>query len=172
MPFSDAMIGLISKVDASGFIIKQASSKLSDDELFKRINIINKKKGVAIQVFDCESIAGKIHLMGAYLNALSAFRNHTNRTKSVSMEMLLFAAMTDQITAAIDAVGARKSSKLVVFSSSKKAFGMVSPLLKDIGEFNPTRQHASKALKKFGIKDAKNTNRLLLQRMAISRLGK
>jgi len=164
------MIKLFPQIDATKFIIKQASSKLGSDELFKEINIINRTKGVAVQVFDYDRVASKIHLMGAYLNALSAFRSHTNKTKSLSMEMLLFAAMTDQITMAIDEVGAKKDSKLIVFSNGKKAFSRIRPLLKDIREFNSTRQHARKALEKFGIKDIKDSDRMLLQKMAVSRL--
>ena len=164
------MIKLFSQIDTSKFIMKQAGSKLGVEELLDRINTINKTKGVAVQVFDYGGVASRTHLMGAYLNALSAFRNRTNRTKGLPMEMLLFAAMTDQITAAISALGAKKGSKLVVFSNSSKAFGKIKPVLKDIKEFRPTRQHANRALKKFGIKDAKDADKMLLQRMAMLRL--
>jgi tRNA threonylcarbamoyladenosine modification (KEOPS) complex Cgi121 subunit len=167
----DAMIKLFSQIDASKFIIKQASPKLSLSALLEKISCINKTGSGAVQAFDCEYVINRTHLIGAYINAMSVFHDHTNKTKSASMEMLLFAAMTDQISDAIDLVGAKEDSKLVVFSSSKTGFERLKPALGDISEFRPSRQHMCKVLKKFGIDNSDDTDKLLLQRMAMSRLG-
>lgn len=164
------MIELLSKIDVSEFVIKRASSKLSSDRLFERISDINRTKSATVQVFDYESVADKTHLIGAYINALSAFKSHSNKTKNPAMEMLLFAAMTDQISTAINTIGAKKNSNFVIFSSSKSGFDRIKPLLTNIKEFRPTKQHTSKALKKFGISNTKDADKLLLQKMAVSRL--
>ena len=149
--------------------MEQAGLRVSDEELLKRISSINRAKGAVVQGFDYGSVVDRMHLVGAYLNALSAFKNHTNKTESLPMEMLLFAAMTDQITAAIDRVGIKKG-KLVIFASRKGDFDKIRPLLKDVRDFRPTRQHMTEAARKFGITNTDNADMLLLQKMAVSRL--
>ena len=115
------MIELLSKINIKKLVINEARPRTGVEELFKRMNQLNKAEGAAIQAFDYGSIINKTHLYGAYINAVMAFNGHSNKTKSLPMEMLLFAAMTDQIGAAIEAVGARENSKLIVFANSKKA---------------------------------------------------
>jgi tRNA threonylcarbamoyladenosine modification (KEOPS) complex Cgi121 subunit len=164
------MIELLSDMSLKKLIIKEARPKTAFADLFDRMNAINKTKVNTLQAFDYESIASRTHLLGAYINAMAAFASHSNKAKSMSMEMLLFAAMTDQIGVAIGTMGARGDSKIIIFTNSKKALDGVKDLLTDIKDFDPTPQHARKALMKLGITNAKDPDRLLLQRMATSRL--
>ncbi len=95
----------------------------------------------AVQVFDSAAIASKTHVLGAYLNALLTFKNHTNRAKSIGMEMLLFVALTDQIHSALEIAGAKPGSKVVAFASSEEAFSKIAPMLESVVAFDPGRAH-------------------------------
>ena len=163
------MIELLSNINFRWFAIKEARPKTGVAELFEQIRKANKAKDVVVQAFDYNSVINRAHLLGAYINTVMAFNSHSNKAKSPAMEMLLFAAMTDQIGTAIETIGAR-DTKLILFSNSRKNLDGMEYLLKDIGDFKPTAQHTRTALKKFGIKDAKNADALMLQKMAMSRL--
>jgi tRNA threonylcarbamoyladenosine modification (KEOPS) complex Cgi121 subunit len=124
-----------------------------------------------VQVFDIGSIASREHLLGAYLNALLAFKNHTNRAKSIGMEMLLFTALTDQISDAVRIAGAKPGSRVVVFASSQAEFSKIAPMLKDVADFNPSEAHRDSVLRRLGIKNTGDAHEQILQAMAVSRLG-
>ena len=86
-----------------------------------------------------------MHLFAAYTNALLSFNSHSNKAKTLSMEMLLFAAMTDQIGAAIKNMGAKEGSKIVVFANGKRGFNLVKEALEDIKDFRPSAQAHAKS---------------------------
>ncbi len=164
------MIEQLSKIRSEDLIVKEASPKEGIAKLFDRMDQLNKTKGNTIQAFDYDGVINKTHLLAAYINALMAFGSHSNKAKSASMEMLLFAAMTDQIGTAIETVGAKENSKILMFANSEKGFDGMRDLLKEIKEFRPSAQHTAQALKKFGIKNTEDADRLVLQKMAMSRL--
>jgi len=58
-----------------------------------------------IQFFDAELIASQEHLYFAVLNALQAFQNKTNISKSIAMETMLYASAQRQIQKAIQRGG-------------------------------------------------------------------
>ena len=75
-----------------------------------------------VQFFDCAYIAGTEHLEAAAINALQAFRNGINISRSLSMETLLYASAQRQIDVAIRKLGISQESKrvsLVAFSETK-----------------------------------------------------
>jgi len=77
-----------------------------------------------LQFFDCNHIVGVEHLEMAAINALHAFRNNINFSRSLSMETLLCASAQRQIDAAIRMVGVNSSSQcvgLVAFSETQDA---------------------------------------------------
>jgi tRNA threonylcarbamoyladenosine modification (KEOPS) complex Cgi121 subunit len=154
--------------DVSRLIIREASAKLSLDILLDEISKANDQK-VAIQLFDARRIINPLHLQAAYINALVAFRNGANKSKTIAMEMLMFAAMTNQIGEAIKLVGVKSSSDIIVFSSNKVAYKKIAPLLKNVHEFTPTKQHITKTAKLFSLK-GKDVNLSIMQKMAVSRL--
>ena len=74
-------------------------------EIFLKANRKEKEKNVDIQFFDAELIATQEHLYFAVLNALQAFTNKTNLSKSLAMETMLYASAQRQIQKAINRSG-------------------------------------------------------------------
>jgi tRNA threonylcarbamoyladenosine modification (KEOPS) complex Cgi121 subunit len=70
---------------------------------------------VDVQFFDGRRIAGKEHLEIAAINALHAFKAGTNISRSVVMEVLLYASAQRQIDVAITRLGVTRDSKTVAF---------------------------------------------------------
>ena len=138
----------IPALEFKNFIIKRAASGKEIGELVRLIGKMN-GKNVVIQIFDGRRIANRIHLAGAYANALIAFKNHTNKTRSIAMEMLLFAAMTDQIGDAIEIVGAKSSSDFVIFADKKAAFAKLRPILKVKSDFGVSPAHTKSVAASF-----------------------
>jgi tRNA threonylcarbamoyladenosine modification (KEOPS) complex Cgi121 subunit len=58
-----------------------------------------------VQFFDSNIVATHEHLYFAVLNALYAFKNHTNVSKNLAVETLLYAASQHQIQKAIQTIG-------------------------------------------------------------------
>jgi tRNA threonylcarbamoyladenosine modification (KEOPS) complex Cgi121 subunit len=88
---------------------------------FKNLKIDNTKKFVKkirdempqkawIQFFDASVVATWQHLFFATLNAQLSFRNHSNISKSIEMETLLFASTQHQINKAIKKMGIKTDS--------------------------------------------------------------
>jgi len=161
----------LSKFKPDSFIIKTARAKGSIAELLAAIKKGNRNSSFA-QVFDPESTVDRTHLIGAYANALLAFNDKTNKTDSMAMEMLLFAAMTDQIERAISVVGAKDASGLVLFCSDRAAFGRVKVLVTNVSEFKPSASHIKSAALQLGLmpKKGENVDALILEGIAVSRL--
>lgn len=85
---------------------------------------------VWIQFFDADLIATSQHLYFAVLNALLAFKNGTNLSKSLAMECMLFASAQRQIQKAIALAGVKlETSDLAVVIIGKDA-ELVEGLLK------------------------------------------
>lgn len=64
----------------------------------------------SVQFFDAELVATWQHLYFAVLNALLAFRNERNISKSVAMEVMLYASAQRQIRKAIHFIGVKRDS--------------------------------------------------------------
>ncbi len=70
-------------------------------------------KMVEVQFFDADLVATWQHLYFAVLNALMAFKNKRNISKSVAVEVVLYASAQRQITKAIDHIGVKCNSSNV-----------------------------------------------------------
>jgi tRNA threonylcarbamoyladenosine modification (KEOPS) complex Cgi121 subunit len=68
------------------------------------------QQGTAVQFFNAELVATWHHLYFAALNALTAFRNKSNISKNVAMEVMLYASAQRQIRKAIALVGVKRDS--------------------------------------------------------------
>lgn len=68
------------------------------------------KSAVELQFFDPDLIATEEHLYFAVLNALQAFKSGTNFSKSVAMEIMLYASAQKQIQKAIEQIGVKPDS--------------------------------------------------------------
>lgn len=63
-----------------------------------------------VQFFDAKLVATWQHLFFAVLNALLAFKNELNISKSLAIESILYASAQRQIRKAIDFLGVKRSS--------------------------------------------------------------
>ena len=68
-------------------------------------------QNVNIQFFDADLIATQEHLYFAVLNALQAFNNKTNLSKTPAMETMLYASAQRQIQKAIERSGIKPKTK-------------------------------------------------------------
>lgn len=152
-----------------GVIIKTASSALTLDQLMKEIGKTNRKNAF-VQILDPKKIVNKTHLLGAYINAIAAIKNKSNISDNHAIEMLLFAAMSRQISDAITKVGAKSTKRFVVFASSNPAYAKINKFLKEEKDFNPNVAEQTKIAKGYGINQQKEMNQFLLQKIAMSRL--
>jgi len=80
-------------------------------EEFLKTNRKEIEKVVDVQFFDTELVATQEHLYFAAINALQAFQNKTNISKSLSMETILYASGQRQIKKAIQRCGIKLETK-------------------------------------------------------------
>jgi tRNA threonylcarbamoyladenosine modification (KEOPS) complex Cgi121 subunit len=96
-----------------------------------------KPAGVEVQFFDARRVASWQHLYFAALNALTAFKNKENISKSLAMETLLYAAAERQITRAVELVGIGATSSdvavLIIGKEPRKMELTLSMVSKNIG---------------------------------------
>lgn len=67
-------------------------------------------QGTAVQFFNAELVATWQHLYFAVLNALTAFRNKSNISKNIAVEVMLYASAQRQIRKAIALVGVKRDT--------------------------------------------------------------
>jgi tRNA threonylcarbamoyladenosine modification (KEOPS) complex Cgi121 subunit len=78
------------------------------EEFLKAIR--KEQQDTAVQFFNAELVATWQHLYFAVLNALTAFRNKSNISKNVLMEVMLYGSAQRQIRKAIALVGVKRDS--------------------------------------------------------------
>jgi tRNA threonylcarbamoyladenosine modification (KEOPS) complex Cgi121 subunit len=93
-------------VEITGF----RNVRVGDAEEFVKEVRKEKRQCVWVQFFDAELVATWQHLHFAVLNALIAFKNERNISKSVAMEVMLYASAQRQIRRAIDFMGVKCAS--------------------------------------------------------------
>jgi KEOPS complex subunit Cgi121 len=113
---------------------------------------------VWIQFFDAKLVATWQHLYFAVLNALLAFRNRRNISKSVAVETLLYASAQTQISKAIQLIGVKNGSvnvALVIAGESPASTDIfLSTVVKRVGrEPDETVLEVQKE-KEWGIREA------------------
>lgn len=79
--------------------------KFSSAEAFLKACRKKNVQNVDVQFFDAELIATQEHLYFAVMNALQAFKNETNVSKSLAMETMLYVSAQRQIQKAIQRCG-------------------------------------------------------------------
>jgi tRNA threonylcarbamoyladenosine modification (KEOPS) complex Cgi121 subunit len=79
------------------------------DEFLKSINE-EKSVDLDIQIFDAGIIATWQHLYFAALNALTAFKNNENFSKTLAMETMIYASTQRQIRKATEILGIKPNS--------------------------------------------------------------
>ncbi|MCJ7762626.1 KEOPS complex subunit Cgi121 [Candidatus Bathyarchaeota archaeon] len=92
-------------VEITGF----SNVQIEDAESFLKATR-REQQGTAVQFFNAELVATWQHLYFAVLNALTAFRNKSNISKNVAVEVMLYASAQRQIRKAIALVGIKRDS--------------------------------------------------------------
>lgn len=161
----------VSKLNSKSFVMKRASSRLGLDELLSEIGKIKSSK-ICMQLFDPDYIVNKTHIVGSYSNALLAFECGTNKADSIAMEMLLFAALTDQIKSAVSKAGAKSSNDFIIFSNEARSFRTIKKYLSNVRGFEPSIDHVKKTARLLGVELGRNktVDESILERLALSRL--
>ena len=93
-------------VEVTGF----RNINIKDVEEFVQAIRKETPKSTWVQFFDAELVATWQHLYFAVLNALLAFRNERTISKSVAMEVILYASAQRQIRKAIQLIGVKRAS--------------------------------------------------------------
>jgi KEOPS complex subunit Cgi121 len=116
---------------------------------FRNLNIENSEefvktmrkelpKNAWIQFFNAELVATWQHLYFAVLNAMIAFAQKANISKSLAMETMLYASAQRQIQKAIDLMGVKCSSTniavLIVGESFESVHAILSVISKRVGK--------------------------------------
>lgn len=112
-----------SEKDTVATLLGFTDVKVDDVTTFMK-RVRNALKPVAVQFFDAERIAGKVHLTFALLNALQAFNQKRNHSNSLEVEVLLYASGQRQIEKAIEMLGLRRDTtaiSLLLLGSNEKA---------------------------------------------------
>jgi len=84
----------------------------STEELIRNIHK-EKPQDVTVQFFDARFVATWQHLYFAVFNALNAFKNVSNISKSLGMEIMLYASAQRQINKALEKIGVKNETKHV-----------------------------------------------------------
>jgi tRNA threonylcarbamoyladenosine modification (KEOPS) complex Cgi121 subunit len=109
--------------DAEGFV-KAARKELPES--------------VWVQFFDAGLVASWQHLYFAVLNALLAFKNGRNVSKSVAMETILYASAQRQIRKAIDFIGVKCAvadvAVVVIGENAESVKELLSAVAKRVGK--------------------------------------
>lgn len=104
----------------------------SEAEAFLKTNRKKAQQHVAIQFFDADLIATPEHLYFAVLNALQAFRQKTNISKSVAMETMLYASAQSQIQKSIALLGIKQNTKNMAITIMSADPVQIETMLKEL----------------------------------------
>jgi len=99
------MKGVIKEYGKHYLITGLRDSKVANLDLLMKT--LKEKGSCVVQVFNADLIAGWEHLFFAAFNALKAFESKRNISKTLSMEILLYASMQRQISNALKLIGVR-----------------------------------------------------------------
>jgi KEOPS complex subunit Cgi121 len=107
--------------------------KIKDTEEFLKKIRKEKRSNVETQFFDAKYVATWQHLYFAALNALTAFKNKENISKSIAMETILYASAQRQIRKAMELLGIKSETSEIALliigenlEAVKSALSMVS----------------------------------------------
>lgn len=120
-------------------------------------------QNVNIQFFDADLIATQQHLYFAVLNALQAFKNKTNLSKTPAMETMLYASAQRQIQRAIERCGIKPQTKkmalTIIGDDPTQIAGALEEVTKNVGNaidekvLEMTKSKAAKIRRAFEITD-------------------
>ncbi len=106
--------------------------KIKDTEEFLKKIHKEKPSNVETQFFDAKFVASWQHLYFAVLNALTAFKNKENISKSVTMETLLYASAQRQIRKAMELLGIKSETSeiaLLIIGENSETVKSALPII-------------------------------------------
>ena len=145
----------ISSILDKGIVVKKCRPRYGIGATIEKL----KRANGVVQIFDASSIISVEHIILAYANAVLSFMERRNRSKSIGMEMMCYAALTMQIDKAIEICGAH-SNDIVLFADGKDAYKSVKRLFTHISDLKEANK---KAYKKLGVKSIEE----LAEKMAL-----
>ncbi len=101
-------------------------------EEFLKANRKQTLKDVDIQFFEADLVATEQHLYFAILNALQAFQDKTNISKSLAMETMLYASAQRQIQKSINRIGIKPETKNMAITIIGKKPKQIQVLLQNL----------------------------------------
>jgi tRNA threonylcarbamoyladenosine modification (KEOPS) complex Cgi121 subunit len=132
-------------------------------EAFLKANRKQTRQNIDIQFFDADLIATQEHLYFAVLNALQAFKNKTNLSKTPAMETILYASAQRQIQKAIERCGIKTQTKsmamIIIGDDPKQIENALEEVTKSVGSdpdaavLEMTKNKETKIKKAFKITD-------------------
>ncbi|MEM2273124.1 MAG: KEOPS complex subunit Cgi121 [Candidatus Bathyarchaeia archaeon] len=97
------------------YLIVEGFRNVRIDNIERVLSIIKaNSEGSHTQILDADYVAGFEHIFFAVLNAIKSFRAGYNISRSLPIEILLFASGQDQIKRAIDLLGVKETTRNVV----------------------------------------------------------
>jgi KEOPS complex subunit Cgi121 len=93
-------------VELTGF----RNVSVKDAEEFVKASREATPQMASVQFFDADLVATWQHLYFAVLNALAAFKNERNISKSLAMEVMIYASAQRQIRKALQLIGVKSAS--------------------------------------------------------------
>ena len=130
------MLKKIEEFEAYVEIAGLRNVRTGDPQEFLRSAIKGKPADVETQFFDAKNVASWQHLYFAALNALTAFSNKTNISRTLGMETLLYAAGERQITKATEKMGIKSATReiavLIVGNNRENVESAVSKILRNV----------------------------------------
>ncbi|PNX49952.1 MAG: hypothetical protein BV456_08360 [Thermoplasmata archaeon M8B2D] len=128
------------------------------DSFLDKIIKYRKEKKLIIQAFNADVIYGKEHLISAFKHAKRAFKNKTNSTNSLEMEILLYSSGERQLKLAIPKMGVVSGNSNVGFIFVKDKAMISDRIIDEFLDYVSLKRDDkvllgnADTLKKFGIK--------------------
>ncbi len=139
------------------------------EEFIRHAGILEKQHSVTIQFFRADRIFGAEHMVSAGEKAIRAMANKTNMSRTLGMEILLYAAAERQTSEALRKfgifAGIKALAMVMVGQADMDAVLVELGLERDDAVLDP----AGKDPSVFGIgRDAENIADLVLEKVAVS----
>jgi len=128
------------------------------DSFLDKIIKFRKEKELIIQAFNADLIYEKEHLISAFKHAKRAFKNKTNSTNSLEMEILLYSSGERQLKLAIPKMGVVSGNSNVGFIFVKDKAMISDRIINEFLDYVSLKRDDkvllgnADTLKKFGIK--------------------
>jgi len=128
---NEKLKNLVEYLRKNVFIVGVENVRIENiDFLFSKLK--EKIGDVSFQLFDADKIAGKMHVEFAVLNALKAFKDGRNISRSLPVEVLIYVSAQRQIGKAFQMVGLTSKTKnmvVVILSNIEQSSKILDEIL-------------------------------------------